>query len=62
MWIHASLQLFAYAFAIAGMGIGVWLAVTGQEVRESFLLAARNNPTFEVELSRCRKADTIHSS
>ncbi|MCJ1386144.1 hypothetical protein MMC17_009270 [Xylographa soralifera] len=30
VWIHASLQLFAYAFAIAGMGIGVWLAVTEQ--------------------------------
>ncbi|MCJ1320596.1 hypothetical protein MMC15_005936 [Xylographa vitiligo] len=32
VWIHASLQLFAYAFAIAGMGIGVWLAVTEQEL------------------------------
>ncbi|MCJ1438857.1 hypothetical protein MMC27_008247 [Xylographa pallens] len=32
VWIHAYLQLFAYAFAIAGMGIGVWLAVTEQEL------------------------------
>ncbi|MCJ1285565.1 hypothetical protein MMC26_004906, partial [Xylographa opegraphella] len=32
VWIHASLQLFAYAFAIAGMGIGVWLSVTEQEL------------------------------
>ena len=42
VWIHASLQLFAYAFAIAGMGIGVWLAVTEQEVCDSCSLAARN--------------------
>jgi len=28
VWIHAGLQLFAYAVAITGMGIGIWLAVT----------------------------------
>jgi len=32
VWIHAASQLFAYALAIAGMGIGVWLAVTEQEL------------------------------
>ncbi|MCJ1409984.1 hypothetical protein MMC19_004069 [Ptychographa xylographoides] len=28
VWIHAVSQLLAYALALAGMGIGVWLAVT----------------------------------
>ena len=32
IWVHAGLQLFTYAFAISGMGIGVWLAVSEQAV------------------------------
>ncbi|MCJ1251253.1 hypothetical protein MMC30_008484 [Trapelia coarctata] len=28
VWVHAGTQLTAYAIAVSGMGIGVWLAVT----------------------------------
>lgn len=33
VWIHAGSQIFAYSLALAGFGIGVWLAIHTHNVR-----------------------------
>ena len=38
VWIHASAQLFAYAVALAGFGMGVWIAYTTDQVLSLFAL------------------------
>ena len=30
VWVHAGIQIFAYTMALAGMGLGVYLGVTGE--------------------------------
>ena len=39
IWLHASAQLFAYATAIAGFGIGIWLARNMDLVNDFPLMA-----------------------
>ncbi|KAI9671252.1 MAG: hypothetical protein M1829_004659 [Trizodia sp. TS-e1964] len=34
VWVHASIQIFAYAMAIAALGMGVWLATNLEELGE----------------------------
>ncbi|KAI9755621.1 MAG: hypothetical protein M4579_004194 [Chaenotheca gracillima] len=31
VWVHAGSQIFAYTVALAGFGLGVWIAVTGDD-------------------------------
>jgi len=32
VWVHAASQAFAYILALAGLGLGVWIAVNSQQV------------------------------
>lgn len=34
VWVHAGAQVFAYCMAIAGLGLGVWLAINTQAVSQ----------------------------
>ena len=33
VWIHVAIQMLAYATSVAVLGLGLWLALTGEEVR-----------------------------
>ena len=39
LWVHVETQLFAYTMAVAGMGLGIWLAINLYEVSMRFLLS-----------------------
>lgn len=32
IWVHAGAQVFAYLVALSAFGLGVWIAVTTQQV------------------------------
>ena len=39
LWVHVGAQLFAYTMAVAGMGLGIWLAINLYEVSMRILLS-----------------------
>lgn len=34
IWVHAGFQTFAYLLALAGFGLGVWIAVETDQVQK----------------------------
>ena len=44
VWVHAGAQVFAYSMAIAGMGLGIWIAVKTQQVSQALLLPTNHQP------------------
>lgn len=54
LWIHAGWQVFAYLCVLAGLGMGAWIATTGEEVWRLFLASpipkrqqyTNTNPTY----------------
>ena len=50
VWLHAGIQLFAYMLALAGLGLGVYIAVeTGDRVCTMIVLTERG----EIWLTLC---------
>ena len=43
VWFHAGWQLFSYAIALAGLGMGIWIAVTTDQVRRLFITPLRRS-------------------
>jgi hypothetical protein len=43
IWFHARWQLFSYAIALAGLGMGIWIAVTTDQVRRLFITPLRRS-------------------
>ena len=43
VWFHAGWQLFGYAIALAGLGMGIWIAVTTDQVRRLFITPLRRS-------------------
>lgn len=41
IWFHAATQFFGYTLALAGMGLGVWIATKPDYIVRSFLLSFR---------------------
>lgn len=39
IWFHAATQIFAYTLALAGMGLGVWIATKPDYIVRSFLFS-----------------------
>lgn len=49
VWVHAGAQVFAYSMAIAGLGLGVWIAVNTQQVQSTIpCLLVRSLPSDDL--------------
>jgi len=45
VWFHAGWQLFSSAIALAGLGMGIWIAVTTDQVKRLHYTASKISPT-----------------
>ena len=62
VWVHAAVQSLAYAMALAGMGLGVYIAVyPDSQVRYRHLQNTSNKLTEDGQCSTWRTTDTPSS-
>lgn len=51
IWVHAGLQLLTYALALAGMGLGVYIAIKPNDQVRRVLSTSFYSPSFPVLIS-----------
>ena len=62
VWVHAAVQATAYAMALAGLGLGIYIAVDPEsQVRHCHLQGTSDELTGDPQCSTWRATDTLSS-